>query len=810
MSEYSDDLENGFFAFDSRLSRLSDLISSVDRPGDYCAHGRFFTPMPRLRVGRIGPLAFPLQLTQLQELIALGERAPYGRGQETILDRSVRDCWQISPDRVRLEGASWDEAFDHILNHAAEGLGYARDAVQAELYKLLVYETGGFFAPHRDTEKADGMIATLVIALPVAGKGGELIIRHHDRETAVHMRSEDPSELVYAAFYCDCEHEIRPVTEGHRVCLVYNLVVSPGGRVAASVPDYTDHADRIAEEIRARFSASDAPEKLVWLLDHDYSEAGLSFESLKNVDAAVGRTLIAAAPRAGCVLHAAIVHVEESAAAEYYGRGYVYEIMDIDEEDYELGEIFERRCELDDWMHPNLGSVEYGQLELNTFELMPPEKIMDWEPDESRLLEASGNAGAEIERLYRKAAFVLWPAKDGPRVLAQAGTQALSILLEQAVEGNGTGGGTDLSLDAVATEIAGNWPVPGVYMSRSSRDEWEQESAAVLSRLRSIGIRKASTLFLDRVVVPHYGPGLNNELVAAASASVDADTPGRLRKIISEHGCEKPGGVVDLVVSLSRETGRPGEAVPQDVPEDLVRRICLAVPGMIAARKSGGGSSYREGSIRQKVDPIQVLTLQQIFQLAWHYGLEDDLTAAVEALIEAPKVVRPDRKLPPLLSDLGSSHPEPAAASRGFARLWKHSAKVLLTRSAVPPPDPVDWAISTKGLSCGCSSCAELVRFCVDPVATTHRIPVRKELRAHLRSRIGSVRADLECRTERRGSPYSLICTKTRGSHERRRRQYAEDISEIERLLSVAERVPDSSDVASALQVAVERSRGQG
>ena len=28
----------------------------------------------------------------------------------------------------------------------------------------------GFFAPHRDTEKVDGMVATLVVALPVAGR----------------------------------------------------------------------------------------------------------------------------------------------------------------------------------------------------------------------------------------------------------------------------------------------------------------------------------------------------------------------------------------------------------------------------------------------------------------------------------------------------------------------------------------------------------------------------------------------------------------------------------------------------------------
>lgn len=807
MSEFANDPESGIFAFDERLSLLSELISSIDRPGDYCVDGRFYTPMPRIRVGGGGHLAFPLQLTHLLDLIALGERAPYGRGEQTILDRSVRDCWQVSPERVRLGGPSWNKTFDHILSRAAEGLGYPRDTVQAELYKLLVYETGGFFAPHRDTEKVDGMVATLVVALPVEGKGGELIIRHHDRETVVDMCSDDPSELVFAAFYADCEHETRPVTEGHRACLVYNLVVSPGCRVAKSVPDYSDHADRIAEEISARFGASDAPEKLIWLLDHDYSAAGLSFDSLKNVDAAVGRALIEAAGRADCALHAAVVHVDEIASADYHEYGYVREVPDIDESEYELGPIISRRCELDDWMHPELGSVEFGQLEVNPSELMPPERIMAWEPDESRLTEASGNVGAEVERLYRKAAFVLWPGKDGARVLAQAGTKALSILLEHAADGDGTSEGTNLPLDVIATNVADSWPIPGVYMHRSARDEWEQESAEMLSRLRAIGNLEATTLFFDRVVIPHYGPGLNVELVEAASELAEVDMPNRIRTLIAEHGFEQPEGIVDLAFDLSAGTGERHEAFPQDVLKDLVRRICLAVPGMMAARESSEELRSWEMPRQQRVNPLGVCTLRRIFQLAWRFGLDGSLTVVVDAVIDAPEVVPPDRILPPLLSDLDISNPDHVATSPAFMRLWRHAAKVLLARSGTPPPEPVDWVISVEGLSCGCDCCTDLVRFCADPVAKTHWIPVRTDLRKHLRSRIERVQADLKCRTERRGSPYTLVCTKTRDSHNRRRRQYAEDISEMQRLLSLSERLPEASEVASDLLAAVERRR---
>jgi hypothetical protein len=52
----------------------------------------------------------------------------------------------------------------------AAGLGEDEGAgVEARLYKLLLYEPGGHFVTHRDTEKEAGMFATLLICLPVGG-----------------------------------------------------------------------------------------------------------------------------------------------------------------------------------------------------------------------------------------------------------------------------------------------------------------------------------------------------------------------------------------------------------------------------------------------------------------------------------------------------------------------------------------------------------------------------------------------------------------------------------------------------------------
>ena len=342
------DLEYGAEAVIERLLR------SVDRAGDFCVHSRLVAPMPRLEVEGVGMLSFPVPEPQLRALIGVAGRAPYGKGPETLIDTSVRDCRQIGPERIRLAGAAWPETLAEILDQAASGLGCPGDRLEARLYKLLIYERGGFFAAHRDTEKAPGMIATLTVSLPVAGEGGELIVRHRGREVAVDMNVEEPSGFAFAAFYADCRHEVRPIAAGHRLALVFNLCLQAADRDAPrEPPDYGEQVDAIAERLAAWRDEGGAAEKIVWLLDHAYSEAGLSFETLKNGDAARARVLSAAADRAGCELHAAIVHIEEHGDAMYgedYRHGWYRDEEDAeDAEDMEMGELYDSRHWLDGW-----------------------------------------------------------------------------------------------------------------------------------------------------------------------------------------------------------------------------------------------------------------------------------------------------------------------------------------------------------------------------------------------------------------------------------------------------------------------------
>jgi hypothetical protein len=177
----------------SITSGLAKLLSGVQRPGDFYAAGTAEIFSPSLEVEGVGVIALPLLQGQAEQLIKAAERAPYGRGEETVYDENVRSTWQIDAGRVRLRGRRWEQSLQHIVEQAAEGLGVS-EPVQADLYKLLVYGEGDFFVGHRDTEKAPRMFATLVIVLPSIYTGGELIVRHQGREVQLYLRRDDPSD----------------------------------------------------------------------------------------------------------------------------------------------------------------------------------------------------------------------------------------------------------------------------------------------------------------------------------------------------------------------------------------------------------------------------------------------------------------------------------------------------------------------------------------------------------------------------------------------------------------------------------------
>ncbi len=761
---------------------IEKLLRSIDRPGDFCVHGRRFAAMPRLRVKGAGALSFPVPETQIRALIGAAEPAPYGKGTETVVDRSVRDCWQIGPERVRLAGAAWPETFADILETAAVGLGCAPDRVDARLHRLLIYEPGGFFAPHRDTEKADGMIATLSVSLPTAGTGGELVVRHRDRERTIDMTTGEPSELTFAAFYADCTHEIRPVTEGHRLSLVFNLCLRPGDDSPREAPDYTAEVVQLAERL-AEWRARGGTDKLVWLLDHDYSEAGLSFGGLKNTDAAVARVLTQAAERVECEAHAAVVHIEQYGGADYTGRGWDWGDGE-DEDEWEMGDVDDSREWLDGWARPDGRRPRLGEVELLPGELLPRGALDDATPDEQRVHEASGNEGVSVERAYHRAALVVWSRSKALEIVARSDVAgAVAWVADEFDLLPDTAGGRVRELLSRLIDI---WPTRPYHEDAQAR-------ALMLRLLHSTGDQNRAARFLSKVVLKHYD-GSENEPLAPV---VDMLGPSAARPFLTElaaaHLRRRPAATLALVRCLDETRDESPRGAWNRVLQAAVRAILRTLPAALAP-----GSRRRSFEpTTQAPERFGVEAVDDLFTLAQRRGSPAEAAAAAEAVAGQPKVVTPDRTLPAVLARLHGE--EGAAGSRAFALLWGHAATFLLARSARPPEEPQDWTIAAN-TGCRCEHCRRLRDFCKDPAARVARFPLRKELRAHLHQIIDNRGLDIDHVTERSGRPFTLVCTKTRASHLRRLAEYADDISCMRDLIraapSGAQAAPCAPDLA--------------
>jgi hypothetical protein len=224
---------------------LPEILAALDRPGDYFATGVAELPVLRIAVDGVGLLGLPVPPIQAEALRRVAQDAPYGRGPRTLVDRDVRRCGQIAAEALRIDDPRWPTVLHRIVEQATLALGI-EGPVESELYKLLVYESGDFFIEHRDTEKSAGMLATLVVTLPSAHEGGELVVRHQGREAMLPLSGEDLGVARWAAFFCDCTHELRPLRAGYRVALVYNLL-----RRRGALPRIPDASPVVAKLVKA-------------------------------------------------------------------------------------------------------------------------------------------------------------------------------------------------------------------------------------------------------------------------------------------------------------------------------------------------------------------------------------------------------------------------------------------------------------------------------------------------------------------------------------------------------------------------------
>jgi len=748
-----------------------------------------------LEVEGFGHVRFPVTPAKARKLLGLGQPARFGRGEETVTDPDVRDTWEIPKHLVRAE---WnDAALKAALATVKEELGLPNAAgLTADLHSFLVYETNQHFLAHQDSEKDDSMVGTLVVTLPSSYAGGELMVGLGE-EWKAYRGSKTALSLV--AFYADCRHEVLRVKSGYRITLTYNLLLH--GDTSRPEGDEGTVAE-LADLLREHFStpvprhyggpATDPPNRLVYLLDHEYTFRGLSWRRLKGADASRVALLRTAADKAGCEAILALADIQTTHSAFPADEGYGYRRRgwydDYDEDDdeysggasdsdreYDIQELVDSGITLTHWTGPDGTRLEETSLSVDGDEVCASTSTGALEPYSSEYEGYMGNWGNTLDRWYHRAAVVVWPRDQAFANRAETSPAwALDELAAMASAGDVPGA------RAAAVTLAPFWD--GALRTRAPEQTGrvsgllgkallaadaigDAETAAML--LRPFRIENLTGAYAGSFgkIADGYGQQWTAELLRTWFG-------GNQPAWASGGGQERPGWVADWLPGLCEGLhvrGGAGAAAARQILDLAWEWLRKA----IAAGLASSPPSYRDEKLSDLGKALaSVLTAAAAIGAAGTRDIvcgyireQDDAVALLEisalrAVAEMPR--------------------DGTGGGAGFGDLAADSAARLRTRLARPVRAPGDWSIELPAGGCTCDLCGTLRVFLEGKSRRTFEWPLAERRRQHVHSRIDAAELPVTHVTRRQGSPYTLILNKTDALFAREREARIRDETDLE------------------------------
>jgi hypothetical protein len=774
---------------DKSLSdKLIKAVKKIDRPGSFCVQGSVPAILPGLQVKKLGPIALPLTVKQAKELTEHCQQAPYGKGTETVVDTSVRRVWRMEPDRFALTNPDWNQFVKEIVGRVQEELGLEKQKLEAHLYDLLLYEKGGFFLPHKDGEKLDRMVATLVVVLPSPHEGGELVVRHEGQEEVIDLggAGANPFQIHYAAFYADCEHEIRPLRAGYRLCLVYNLTLG-NGKKAIKAPRAAEHIDEVAA-LLSKAAEDPSTRKLAITLEHQYTEKGLAWDALKGVDRAVATIVADAAGRAGWDAYLALLTLHESGSAE--GGDYDYDYRRrrgrYDDDDsageYEMGEVFDSSLTATNGKDRDGNRMPIDDLTVEEEELVDPEVLRQVEPEED-FEGYTGNAGMTLDRWYRHAVLVLWPESRFFEILcAESPAGAVPELKRMVAQWRKASQKNAPALKSRCADLAAailvTWPDKPYGNSYSESPNADQ----LFGLLVALGDLKL----------------INTYLSALMLKDVTLDPGKALAEVCQRQGWQ----------TFERQL----RAVFKNTSAPTILRNVRVLEHLAAARPSqdDGWSWTCEELGRELVAGLERIDLDKT-DTDWRLRELDRkaiLPGLVRALIASEQPALLSRvvahtlahpKTYPLtvhlavLADLQVWLKKNVKASNAGLALWLSACREQLEAlTANQPKKPSDFRRPAT-VKCNCDLCRELNQFLANPGEEAHRFMAHQVQRSHLEHNIHTYACDVGTKTEKTRPSHTLVCTKNTKSYEAALKKYHEDQRHLARVREIEAGLPNWS-----------------
>lgn len=721
----------------SARSRLAQVLAGNGASHVDAAMVHLPSTAVNLDVNGVGSIKLPVRPAQAKQLIAHARRASFGRGEDTLHDASVRDTWELVPEQVTL-GAEWDTVLNRALTHFRDELGVpAGLQLRAELHSMLVYGKGQFFLPHQDSEKHDNMVATLVVSLPSTHTGGELIVDDRGTERVFQGSSHD---LLLVAFYADRRHEVKPVRSGYRVTLTFNLMLTGSSTTAVDGP-----ANQVARHLAAHFAAPASsrrygldqgePRRLAFLLDHEYTQPGLTAHRFKGADAERVAILQAAAEQAGCETVLALADIRETWNAiinmdryghDWYEDDHRYRPSGQSRDVDNLDDLLDDAITLGWWVAPDGSGAESVQLQLGSHEVCAATPNRSLTPYNTEYEGYMGNYGNTVERWYRRAAVVMWPQDLAFANRAEAGSGWALATLQQMIDAG--------DLETARSDAASMAPF------------WHRIDASSIPTAFSVAAGLGDPVAARVMLAP-----VELEMLRAEHAGLVATVAG-------EYGDTWLDGALDDWTTPPRFSATRDTTWINDELGPLAQALLNIDEDALADRigdRVWSSLLWRiESSLRHDRPDVRRSSLA---------GLGVPLARLLEAISDeagvrvAAELQRKPDDILELLVPMLRAHRHPANAA--ITALMGDCRDRLTRLVEAPQRSADDWSIQWSG--CGCEHCERLREFLVSPSEHTLEWPLAKPGRQHIHHAIDAAGLPVRHITRREGRPFTLVLRKT-------------------------------------------------
>jgi predicted 2-oxoglutarate/Fe(II)-dependent dioxygenase YbiX len=749
------------------MQALITLMDKVKTSGAFSVSGTLPSILPGLHVKGVGHIGLPLTEHQAKALIALSEPAPFGRGEETIVDMDVRKSWQISAEDFALGNPQWNEALQAAADQIGNDLGLSGCNIGVEPYKLLVYEAGSFFASHRDTEKIPNMFATLVVNLPSEHAGGELLISHAGQSQSYSFADSSLFAPSFVAFYADCYHEVKPITAGYRLCVVYNLAIT-NRKKQPVLSQQMGPIEDIDHAIQAWSQETHNNSILTYLLDHSYSEQNLSMANLKHGDFAKASVLLHAAANSGCQAYLCLATYYRTSYGEVdsYGRRgrrgrYSDYDDDVDESDFEEYDVHEELVYAHAFVTADGTKINVKKIHLDAADLLTKVPLVDGPGRGYAISEATGNEGATKELWYHRGAVIMWPKERELDLVAKMDVDyGIHVLKRSMQDQHKLEGEYRQQLIRLANHIVETQP--------SSRNE---DISAELIKLGDIALLKKALLRHANSYSMDIDPHLFIKVAERFGWEHFAQEV-QLR-ITAQHGLQWLDALLQTGTSISDEgQGHMRKWVASRWHQSLTSAMqSVAEPALPSHARARDRYKYQVARFntekRAKQDEIIYLV-----RLTSCLNMEALASKAIARLVDPPEeTFLTETYGPAIISALNSLKKQ--AHNQTIAQQFAAAVRQCIQAAYPHPPEPPqDWSREGQ-LDCDCQFCTEVNEFL--PKRDISSIGIYKTLKGnllHVESEAEKRQIEVDIAIQKVAPKFNGTIRKNQSRYERKRQLY--------------------------------------